>query len=212
MNDSKRWSWFRFPLQLPPAKDFRLWRHAILQLRHVCTAPPLGQFTGKGHKIWEWRYLVEELLWFHDGGMDKYTPSVVPRFANRPNCWACLRVDQQPRPPGVICSVLLIALGVWQISSQIPRSWVDLPLRLLNTVFDWWGCTWLWKDLMWQGDTAWIRESIQAGDCMVVADGLYMPDLHKGLCFTAFFFECKSRQGKLVGSFLLPWVHTRGSY
>jgi hypothetical protein len=36
---------------------------------------------------------------------------------------------------------------------------------------------------------------------MVVADGSYMPDLHTDLCSTAFFFECKSGQGKLVGSF-----------
>jgi hypothetical protein len=175
-----------------------------LQLKHACTAPSLGWFTSEGHKIWEWRYLVEEnlLLWFHDGGMDIYTPSEVPRYANRPICWTCLHVDQQPRPQGVICSVLSIVLGVWQISSQAPRSWVDLPPRLLNAVFDWWGCTWLWKDLKWQGDTAWIQESIQTGDCMVVAEGLYMPDLHTDLCSTAFFFECKSGQGKLVGSFV----------
>jgi hypothetical protein len=37
--------------------------------------------------------------------------------------------------------------------------------------------------------------------CMVVADNLYMPDLHTGLCLTAFFFKCKSGLGKLVGSF-----------
>jgi hypothetical protein len=35
---------------------------------------------------------------------------------------------------------------------------------------------------------------------MVVANGLYMPDLHTDLCSTAFLFECKSGQGKLVGS------------
>jgi hypothetical protein len=111
--DLKRWSWFRFPLQSPPAKDFCLWRHAFLQLRHVRTAPTLGQFTGKGHKIWEWRYLVEEnlLLWYHDGGMDIYTPSEVPRYADRPNCCTCLHVDQQPRLWGVICSVSSIVWG-----------------------------------------------------------------------------------------------------
>jgi hypothetical protein len=49
--DSKSWSWFRFPLQLPPAKDFCLWRHAFLQLRQAHTAPMLGLFTGEGHKI-----------------------------------------------------------------------------------------------------------------------------------------------------------------
>jgi hypothetical protein len=36
---------------------------------------------------------------------------------------------------------------------------------------------------------------------MVVADSLYMLDLRTDLCLTAFFFECKSGRGKLVGSF-----------
>ncbi len=86
--------------------------HALLQLRHIRTAPTLGRFTGKGHKIWEWRYSVEKtlLFWFHDGRMDIYTPSEVPRYANRPNCWTRLWVDQQPQASG---SELFCLIGHW---------------------------------------------------------------------------------------------------
>ncbi len=37
--------------------------------------------------------------------------------------------------------------------------------------------------------------------CLVVADGLYMPSLSTDLGLTAFFFECTARRGRLVGSF-----------
>ena len=37
--------------------------------------------------------------------------------------------------------------------------------------------------------------------CLVVADGLYMPSLSTDLCLTALFFECTARKGGLVGSF-----------
>jgi hypothetical protein len=47
----------------------------------------------------------------------------------------------------------------------------------------------------------WLVQSIQQGDCMVVADGSYMPDIRTDLCSTAFFFECKAGRGRLVGSF-----------
>jgi hypothetical protein len=34
-----------------------------------------------------------------------------------------------------------------------------------------------------------------------VADGSFMPDLHRGLCLTTFFFECQAGWGRLVGPF-----------
>jgi hypothetical protein len=54
---------------------------------------------------------------------------------------------------------------------------------------------------MLTGDSLWIPTSIWKGDCMVVADGSFMPSLHKGLCATAFFFECKAGRGWFVGLF-----------
>lgn len=72
---------------------------------------------------------------------------------------------------------------------------------MLREVFDQWGCHWMWKDLRWAGNSDWIRDSIRHGECMVVADGSYKPDLSTELCSTAFFFECTVGRGKLVGSF-----------
>jgi hypothetical protein len=80
--DGEKWSRFSFPLQSPPKKDFRLWRHALLQLRYACSSPTLGRFLEEGHKKWDWRYSEEENRQFqiHAGGMDIYTPSEVPRY------------------------------------------------------------------------------------------------------------------------------------
>ncbi len=58
--NSEKWSRFSFPRQSPPKKDFRLWRHALLQLRYACSSPMLSQFLEEGHKIWDWRHSEEE--------------------------------------------------------------------------------------------------------------------------------------------------------
>ncbi len=200
--DTDRWSRYRFPLQSPPQKDFRLWRHALRQLRYVRSGL-LGAFKEDGHKIWEWRFNAESnsLLRYHEEGMDIYSPSQVPRYASRPNCWTRSRVDRPTQVQGVICSVRSIALGVWKIASHAPRDRLDIPPTTLEGIFKKWGCGWLWKDLRWQGNERWLPASIQAQDCVVVADGSFMPHLRKDLCSTAFFFECQSGRGQLVGSF-----------
>ena len=133
--------------------------------------------------------------------MDTYVPLGVPRYANRPNCWTGLRVDQEPVETGQICTVRLVALAVWRIALYTtPPGQVTLPASL-REVFEKWGNDWIWKDLRLDGGTDWLAELIRAGDCIVVADGLYMPTLRTDLCSTAFFFECWNGRGKLVGSF-----------
>ena len=111
---AENWSRYRFPMQQPPNKDFCLWERALLQLRHVRHTMPLGVYVSEGHKIWDWRYVEEEniLLHLHDGIMDIYSPSLVPRYANRPNFWTRSRVDQPVRCRGSICTTDSIALGV----------------------------------------------------------------------------------------------------
>lgn len=81
-----------------------------------------------------------------------------------------------------------------------PPDRITLPSSLVE-VFARWGNEWIWEDLRLDGDADWLEESIQAGDCIAVADGLYMPDLHTDLCSMAFFFKCKQGWGRLVGSF-----------
>ena len=197
-----RWSTYRFPTKSVLNKDIRLWRNALHQIRHVQTGH-LGDFITKGHKLWEWRFDEDfnRLLWFHEDGMDVYTPSEVPWYANRPNCWMRSRVDQVPVDTGQICSVHSVAPAVWRIASYTPPpEWVTLPTSL-REVFDRWGNDWIWKDLQIDGGTDWLAESIGAVDCTAVADGSYIPDLRTDLCSTAFFFECSKGRGKMFGSF-----------
>jgi hypothetical protein len=54
----------------------------------------------------------ESLFQIHAGRMDIYTPSDVPWYANRPNCWTWSRVDQPVHLHGDICTVPKVALGV----------------------------------------------------------------------------------------------------
>ncbi len=164
---------------------------------------PPGIWARPGHKHWAWRYAEDEqrVYHYHAGGMDVYTPSEVPRHANRANRWTRSRVDQPPTIQGIICSVTPVTLGVWKVASQAPEDTPMLKPTKLEEVFDRWGGSWLWEELRWQGESSWLPISIWKGDCIVVADGSYMPDLRKGLCSTAFFFECKAGRGRLVGSF-----------
>ena len=200
---SERWSTFNFPLQQPPNKDFRLWERALLQLRHVRRSTPLGLYISEGHKIWDWRYVEAEniLLHMHDGIMDIYSPSEVPRYVNCPNCWTRSRVDQPIQCRGTICTTQVVALGVWKVSSSTLAFQPDPPPTTLEAVFQEWGCTWLWEDLQWRGEADWLQSAIQNGRCVMVADGSYMPRVRTDLCSTAFFFECTAGTGKLVGSF-----------
>ncbi len=77
--------------------------------------------------------------------------------------------------------------GVWKIWSKAPKDAVQPMLQSLGDVFDQWGCMWLWESLKWHGHPGWLCESIRQGDCMVVAVGLYMPDIRTDLCSTVFF-------------------------
>ena len=133
--------------------------------------------------------------------MDIYSPSEVPRYVNRPNCWTRSQVDQPVHVRGAICSTHTIALGVWRVSSTTFAFQPDPPPATLEEVFHEWGCTWLWEDLQWRGEADWLSSAIQNGTCVMVADGSYMPKVRIDLCSTAFFFECTAGSGKLVGSF-----------
>ena len=132
--------------------------------------------------------------------MDIYTPLDVPWYANRSNCWTWSRVDQPVHLHGDICMVSKVALGVWKICLA-PTLQVDPAPESLEDVFRKWSCTWLWDDFKWEGDYNWLRESIRNEQCIVVADGSYMPHIWTDLCSTAFFFECTAGHGRLVGSF-----------
>lgn len=108
----ERWSRFAFPTQAPPSKDFRFWQQALLRIRYS-RHQTLGPFLRDSHKVWEWRHDEEtdRVLRYHSAGMDIYTPSEVPRYANRPNCWTRSRLDQPP-VAGKLCSMASVATAV----------------------------------------------------------------------------------------------------
>ena len=133
--------------------------------------------------------------------MDIYTPSQVPRYSNRPNSWTRSRINQPATSQGVICLVSPVSLGVWKVILYAPLEQFPPWPETIQDVFKLWGCTWLWKNIRWQGELDWLVQSIQRGDCMAVADGSYMPEIRTDLCSTAFFFECKAGRGRVVGSF-----------
>ena len=89
---------------------------------------------------------------------------------------------------------------MWKVISYAPLEQFPPGPETIQDVFKLWGCTWLWKNIWWQGELDWLVQSIQQGDCMVVADGSYMPEIRTDLCSTAFFFECKAGRGRVVGS------------
>jgi hypothetical protein len=102
------WSTLIFPQESPPARDFRLWRQAL------CLIAPrgrpqqqLGKFVSKGHKIWDWRYDLENSCLYHVRGsvMDIYNPLLVPGHTRRANRWTCARIDQPRQDFGTMCTV-----------------------------------------------------------------------------------------------------------
>jgi hypothetical protein len=57
----EQWSSLIFPQEQPPPRDFRLWEEALQELTHRGgTYQQLGDFSEKGHKIWDWRYDVNK--------------------------------------------------------------------------------------------------------------------------------------------------------
>ena len=55
--EDEDWSTFKFPLERPSSKAFRLWKQALKQLVPAGgRLNNLGFVRSAGHKIWEWRY------------------------------------------------------------------------------------------------------------------------------------------------------------
>jgi hypothetical protein len=109
-----------FSQESPSAKDYRLWQQAL------CLIAPrgrpqqrLGKFVSKEHKIWEWRYDLENSQLYHIRGsvMDIYSPSLVPGHTRRANQWTRACINQPRQDFGTMCMVKEVALGVKSIIS-----------------------------------------------------------------------------------------------
>ena len=131
------------PEENPCASDFRQWWKALIELplgsRHAATK--LGRFVLVGHKIWDWRYDVENNRVLHrhgDGTMDVYTPSLVPRFVSCPNCWTRACIGVQPEECNMLCMMKEVGLAVLSICSFAPAAPAPgASQSFLDVIRDW---------------------------------------------------------------------------
>ncbi len=79
--------------------------------------------------------------------MDISTPSEVPRYANRPNCWTQSRVDQVLLDVGNLCAMHPVAPALWKILSSKDAAQPEMPPFSLREVCKLWGYDWMWNDL-----------------------------------------------------------------
>jgi hypothetical protein len=118
--DTQSWSSLIFPKERPSRSDFKLWKAGLLQL---CLGGRQSQtriqgFQGGGHKVWDWRYDDKGGRVLHlkgNGVMDVYTPSLVPGFETRPNCWTRSRTEVRVEDRRTVRTVKEINLAVWAI-------------------------------------------------------------------------------------------------
>jgi hypothetical protein len=183
-----------------------------LALRHRANQS-VGQFLTKGHKIWDWRYDEEAKHVYHIMGqrMDIYTPSAVPFYANRPNCWTQSWLNVTHEEIGNICSVRNVGLAVYSVISSAAGPPTPAAPTEFWSVVEGWGNTWMWDNLIIRGDNTWLAKSIADNSLVAVMEGSYMKDMYPHLNSAAFVFECTKGRGRVWGSFV---EHTpdAGSY
>jgi hypothetical protein len=198
----KVWSTLTFPQERPPARDLRLRQTALMAVAPQGRLQDrLGRFIHKGHKIWPWQYDEENAKLFHLKGstMDVYTPSQVPRFTRRPNCWTQSRIDQPNTAQGQICLVKETSLNsaVYNILCHVEGPLAAPPPTTFWEVLLKWEGTWMWENLVWTGNNSWIAEAIADDTCIAVTDGSYMADLYPQLHSAALVLECTRGRGRL---------------
>jgi hypothetical protein len=79
--------------------------------------------------------------------MDIYTPSAIPRYENRTNCWMRLRIDVAREEIGDFCPLKLVALVVYGILSTSASPPSPAPPSNFWSVIEGWGKTWMWENL-----------------------------------------------------------------
>ncbi len=93
------WSNLSFPIKQPPPKDFKLWRMAIPQIRALGGRLHLGNYVRQGHKIWAWRYDLENSKLYHCKGnlVNIYEQSTFPGARTRANRYSRTRLEDLTR-------------------------------------------------------------------------------------------------------------------
>ena len=207
--ETETWSRLIFPNECPPRKHLKLWKAAVYSVARRRQ----GRFQSKGFKQWDYRYDVgsNEILHHKGQVMDIYSTSLVPRYANRPNCFTRSRIDVTLVERGDICTIKQVALAVIGVQSSAP----PLPIEPSTTSF-WeivqsWGQTWLWDNIQISGNCSWLADAIEDNSLIAVTDGSYMKENYPNLNSAAFVFECSKGRGRLMGSFT-EFTPDAGSY
>ena len=164
----------------------------------------VGKFHLKSFKIWEYRYDEEQnqILYLQGNVMDVYSPLLVPRYSNRPNCFTRSRIDAPLKSRGKICTIKQVSLaviGVLSSTDSAPEK--EKPQSFWEIVRNW-GQTWLWDNLVISGDIEWIAEAIRESTLVAVTDESYMEDRYHFLNSAAFIVECSRGSERLMGSFI----------
>ena len=199
------WSSLKFPNERPPARDFKLWREILPQLRPNRGTLHMGPYVKQGHKLWHWTYDPEDgklYNWIGENVADIYEPSISVGLTTRANAWGRRRIEQQVPRIGDRCTVEQV--GVYRnyriISSSKPPP-PEAASTTLWEVLEKWGSTWLWNNVKSTGNDSWLKEAIQDGTLLAVTDGSFMSKRISQVNSCAFILECTRGRGRIVGHY-----------
>ena len=157
------WSRIKFPKEMPPRKDFKLWEQDVRLLVPTIGIPDrIGPLNTGGNNIWSCRYYKysEMLINMKGDVMDVYRPSQLPSYCNIRNRWTRLLRNEPVVLCGDICSVRYVALAVVEMVSTTkdppPK---EVPQCFLNVLQEF-GCEFMWASLRLEGDDNWVEELV----------------------------------------------------
>jgi hypothetical protein len=163
-----------FPREIPPRRDFALWRKTLPYLRGHGRLH-LGPILSTGHKVWDWKYDAEECLLYHqqhDNTDNIYQPSNLTGVSTRANAWELLRVNQARFHIQTVCTVEKIGEdGRYRITSYSDPVVPITASLSLRDVLSGWKCEWMWADLRLSGSDTWIAKAIHDNTLVAVTDG-----------------------------------------
>jgi hypothetical protein len=112
---------------------------------------------------------------------------------------ALMQADCTVEEIGIPCSVRTIGDGDIITTSVSPTVDEVIPPQTILEVIRSWKQTWFWRKLRIIGQMDWLRESIEAGTVLALADGSYIKELFTDASSCAFGLECQEGRGRILG-------------